>query len=352
MRHTAAEKMEIIRLVEGSELPVKRTLQELNVARSSFYRWYRAYREHGLDGLTNRTPSQQRFWNRIPEAERRKVVQIALEKPELSPRELAWHITDTEGTFISESSVYRILKAFDLVTSPNFIVMAAAKEFRHPTCHVHELWQTDFTYLRVVGWGWYYLSTVLDDFSRYIIAWKLCTTMATDDVQALLDVAVARTGVDRVRVHHRPRLLSDNGPCYVSQQLKEYLLGHGMSHTRGKPYHPMTQGKIERYHRSLKNVVKLQNYYSPWELERELARFVDHYNNHRVHESLDNLTPADVYFGRRREILTAREKLKRETLRRRRRYNNGLPLRKEEMIRPAEIRELSLNIEPEMSHSL
>jgi transposase InsO family protein len=123
------------------------------------------------------------------------------------------------------------------------------------------------------------LSTVLDDYSRYIIAWNLCTTMATDDVEELLDVAVARTGVDRVRVRHRPRLLSDNGPCYVSRQLGEYLEEHGMTHTRGKPYHPMTQGKIERYHRTLKNVVKLQNYYLPGELERELAQFVEHYNH-------------------------------------------------------------------------
>ena len=352
MRHTPAEKMEIIRLVEGSELPVKRTLQELDVPRSSFYRWYRAYREYGFDGLTNRKPSQRRFWNRIPDEERQRIVEIALEKPALSPRELAWHITDSEGTFISESSVYRILKAFDLVTSPNFIVMAAAKEFRHPTSRVHELWQTDFTYLRVVGWGWYYLSTVLDDYSRYIIAWILCTTMATDDVEELLDVAVARTGVDRVSVCHRPRLLSDNGPCYVSRQLSEYLDEHGMTHTRGKPYHPMTQGKIERYHRTLKNTVKLENYYLPGELEREIARFVEHYNNHRVHESLDNLTPADVYFGRRREILTAREKVKRETLRRRRRHNSGLPIRKEELIRPAEFRELSISTELEKSHSL
>ena len=125
-----------------------------------------------------------------------------------------------------------------------------------------------------------------------------------------------------------------------------------MTHTRGKPYHPMTQGKIERYHRTLKNTVKLENYYLPGELEREIARFVEHYNNHRVHESLDNLTPADVYFGRRREILTAREKVKRETLRRRRRHNSGLPIRKEELIRPAEFRELSISTELEKSHSL
>ena len=94
-----------------------------------------------------------------------------------------------------------------------------------------------------------------------------------------------------------------------------------MAHTRGAPYHPMTQGKIERYHRSMKNIVKLQNYYFPWELEHELSRFVDYYNNHRYHESLNNVTPADVYFGRKREILTKRDQIKRKTLALRRKQN-------------------------------
>jgi transposase InsO family protein len=227
---------------------------------------------------------------------------------------------------VSESSVYRILKSYDLIPSPRYIVMAAADHFRHPTRRVHELWQTDFTYLHVVGWGWYYLGTVMDDFSRYIIAWKLFTTMAASDVKELLDLAVAKTGIEQVAVKYRPRLLSDNGSCYISQELAEYLQAKGMTQTHGAPYHPMTQGKIERYHRSMKNEVTLQKYYMPWELEQEITRFVGHYNNERYHESLDNVTPADVYHGRRREIVTRREQIKRKTLKARRRYNLARPL--------------------------
>ena len=125
----------------------------------------------------------------------------------------------------------------------------------------------------------------------------------TGDVTVVGDLAA--TDLDHAQVRCRPRLLSDNGPCYVSKDLQEYLAAKGMSHTRGAPYHPQTQGKIERYHRTMKNVVKLQNYYQKEELERELARFVDYYNNERVHESLDNVTPADVYHGRHYEILVA-----------------------------------------------
>jgi transposase InsO family protein len=204
---------------------------------------------------------------------------------------------------------------------------------------VHELWQTDFTYFRITGWGWYYLSTVLDDYSRFIVSWRLTSSMAAEDVKDTLDDALAVTGLEQVAVRHRPRLLSDNGPCYISKELGEYLAEKEMSHTRGKPYHPQTQGKIERYHRTMKNVVKLRNYYLPEELERELARFVNYYNNERVHESLNNVTPADVYNDRHHEIISARQKLKVQTLRRRRWYNQGYELKDEVLIRPSAIRE-------------
>ena len=263
MRLTAAEKREVIRLVEESDLPVRRTLRELQVSRTTFSRWYRRYRAEGLEGLTPRPATGQRYWNRIPPDIRRRVVELALAVPERTPRELAWQFTDREGHFLSASSVYRILKAYDLITSPAFVVLTAGKTFPHPTHRPNELWQTDFTYLHVVGWGWYYLSTVLDDSSQYILAWTLRTSMGATDVIETLDLARVAAGLTRVPVVHRSRLLSDNGPCYLSGQLATYLTTHGLSHTRSAPYHPMTQGKIERYHRSLKNVVRLEQYYSP-----------------------------------------------------------------------------------------
>ena len=350
MRAGQSEKMEVIRLVEGSQLGVKRTLEQLDIPKSTFYRWYRSFLDDGYDGLAEKQPERRVFWNRIPGDQRRKVVEVALEKPALSPRELAWHITDSQGYFISESSVYRILKAYDLVASPAFMVLSAKDRFDQPTKHIHELWQTDFTYFKVTAWGWYYLLTILDDYSRYIVDWKLFAGMAASDVTELLDRAIAKTGVGHVAVRHRPRLLSDNGPCFISKELRQHLEGHEMRHTRGRPYHPMTQGKIERYHRSLKNLITLRNYYAPGDLEREIGRFVAYYNNERVHEALKNLPPADVYYGRARDILTERERLKRQTLANRTRYNLGKVVKKEELIRPALFREVSLNLEPAESH--
>ena len=199
--------------------------------------------------------------------------------------------------------------------------MSAKDKFEHPTKRVNELWQTDFTYFKIMNWGWYYLSTILDDFSRCILAWKLTSTMNAMDVQETLEIALRKTGLDHVNVLLRPRLLSDNGSCYLSHDLENYLQRKHIEHTRGAPYHPMTQGKIERYHRSMKNVVKLQNYYSPEELERELTHFVEYYNNQRYHESLDNLTPMDVYTGKAKEVLAKRAEIKKRTLQTRRLQN-------------------------------
>ena len=181
MRYPDSEKLEIIRLVEQSHLPVKRTLEKLGIPRATFYRWADLYQSGGPEALDDRSPRPDRVWNRIPDAVRERIKNLALDEPALSPRELAVRFTDTEGYFVSEASVYRLLKALDLIASPAYIVMKAADEFSDKTTAPNQLWQTDFTYLKVIGWGWFYLSSVLDDFSRYIIAWKLCTTMRADE---------------------------------------------------------------------------------------------------------------------------------------------------------------------------
>lgn len=318
MRYRASEKLEIIDLVEGSHLSARKTLAKLGIPRTTFYRWYDRYLQRGEAGLQDRSPKPKHVWNRIPDVVRDKVVKLALKETELSPRELAVTFTDTEKYFVSEASVYRVLKAHDLITSPAFIVIKAASEFKDKTTAINQLWQTDFTYLKVLGWGWFYLSTILDDYSRYIIAWKLCATMRAEDVTDTLELALQASGCDQVHVLHKPRLLSDNGSSYVSGELAEWLQDKGMDHVRGAPYHPQTQGKIERWHQTLKNRILLENYFLPGDLRHQIEAFVEHYNHQRYHESLNNVTPADVYFGRSQAILNQRERIKRKTLETRR----------------------------------
>ncbi|EIM73552.1 ISCc3, transposase OrfB [Nitratireductor aquibiodomus RA22] len=192
MRYPASEKLEIIRLLEQSHLPARRTLEKLGIPRSTFNRWYDRFLTGGVDALEDRKLCPRQVWNRIPDQVRDQIIDLALDEPDLSPRELAVTFTDTKGHFVSESSVYRLLTAHDLITRPAFVVIKAADEFHDKTTAPNQLWQTDFTYFKVIGWGWFYLSTVLDDFSRYAIAWKLCATMKAGDVTDTLTMALIR----------------------------------------------------------------------------------------------------------------------------------------------------------------
>jgi len=218
--------------------------------------------------------------------------------------------------------VYRILNEHNLVSSPVYTVMADEDKFSDPTRAINELWQTDFTYLKVIGWGWYHLSTVLDDYSGYILAWGLCTSMSTAEVKETIEEALQFTGVRHVRIIETVPVYSlTTVPGYISKAFEQYLDVEGISHIRGKSYHPMTQGKIERYHRSMKNIIRLANYYFPSELEDQIRLFVRYYNRERYHEALDNVTPADVYYDRDQEIKARRDRIRKKTMRLRRTQN-------------------------------
>lgn len=311
MRLSSAEKAEIIRIVKRSELGVNQTLRRLGIPKQTFYNWYHRWSEHGEAGLEPRRRTRIQ-WNSIPQDLKNLAVEVALDAPELSSREVATKIVDDYQLFISESSVCRILKSRGLIEQSEHRFMMASDEFKDKTRFVNQMWQTDFTYFKIIGWGWYYLSTVLDDYSRYIVHWELCSNMKNTDAQRSVMEAMRKSGLSKA---NPPKLLSDNGSCYISGELKSFLEdNYNIEQIHGRPLHPQTQGKIERYHRSMKNVVKLNNYYSPSELECAISDWVEHYNNSRYHESLNNLTPADVYFGRGEEILATRAKIKQESL--------------------------------------
>lgn len=314
MRFTATEKMELIRLVEQSEWSVRRTLKEIGIHRSTFYTWYKKYKENGIDGLKHKKASRKHYWNKVPEEIRSKIIDLALDLSELSCRELACRYTDKHQYYISESSVYRILKKVGLINPPNHDLIQAADVFKDQTKRINEMWQTDFTYFKIIGWGWYYLSTVLDDYSRYIISWELCSTMKAVDVKSTLNKALNHPNVN---IDVPPKLLSDNGSCYLSKELGIFLDEFEIKHVRGRPNHPQTQGKIERYHRTMKNVIKLEHYYSPDQLRYRLKEFVKYYNDQRYHESLNNLTPADFYYGNKEYRLEQRRKCKIKTMKKR-----------------------------------
>jgi len=244
----------------------------------------------------------------------------ARESPEWSSRQLATWITDHLRLSVGESTVYRLLKREGLVKPPE-MQLVAGKEYQRKTSGPHQMWATDASYFRVVGWGYYYMVTVMDDYSRSILAWKLQRDMTSDSLIQVVQLAIDATGMTEVPLADRTRLLSDNGSGYVSRAFRDYLGLVGIRHILAAPYHPQTNGKLERYHQSIKHEVNQVPYEVPGDLEVAIAGFVDYYNNRRYHKALGNVTPDDVLHGRREGILIRRSEVKAQTLQWRQRYN-------------------------------
>jgi transposase InsO family protein len=247
---------------------------------------------------------------------------VAREFPELSSRQLSAWLTDNEGFAASESTVYRNLRREGLVKRQE-VELEAAKEYHTKTTRPHQMWATDASYFKVVGWGYYYLVTVMDDYSRFILGWKLQKDMSADSLIEVVQEAVDVTGMTDVPVENRTRLLSDNGSGYVSRAFRDYLNLVGIGHILAAPFHPQTNGKVERYQQSLKRAVNQLPYELPSELEKAIADFVDYYNYHRYHKALGDVTPADVLYGRREKILAKRREVRIQTINRRRDYNQA-----------------------------
>ena len=262
-------------------------------------------------------------WNRLTSREVHHLLSAARETPELSCRQLAAWTTDNQGFSVSESTVYRILRREGLVKRPE-TRLAAGKEYHRKTTTPHEMWATDASYFRVVGWGYYYLVTVMDDYSRFILAHRLQRDMTADSFIEVVQDAVDRTGMDRVPITDRTRLLSDNGPGYVSRAFRDYLGMVGIKHILATPFHPQANGKVERYHQTLKRDVNQLPYEMPSDLEVAIMAFVSYYNYRRYHKALGNVTPSDVLKGRRQETLRRRKEVQAQTIQRRRQHNRAL----------------------------
>jgi transposase InsO family protein len=325
----AENKLQVLRAMEGSSLLVREALERLDVSTTTYYRWRAKFRREGVGGLVDRASFKGGTWNQALEFERKKIMEIAMLYPEWSPREIAVFTTDNAGFAVSESTVYRLLKKAGLIKSRISKTFPASNEYRVKTVRINQMWQTDATYLLVKNWGWYYLISVLDDFSRKILAWRLQASMNADSFGEVVELACENSGVDRTPIHLKPDLLSDRGPALISKPFGDYLEAKGLGHILASPYHPQTNGKIERYHRSCKEKINLVVWESPEQLAEEIGRFIDFYNAERYHEALGNVTPDDVYFGRKESIMARRAKIKAKTIARRK-QNNMLILRRKQ----------------------
>jgi putative transposase len=316
---SGGDKAVILAQVENKTRGKRQALMALGIPKSSYYRWRQW---QWCDGLESHSGNRGRPWNRITPEEEGKILAVAWESPEFSSRQLAAWITDNAGFAVSESTVYRILRREGLVKRQE-VQLVAGKEYHTKTTRPYQMWATDASYFRVIGWGYYYLVTVMDDYSRFILAWKLQKDMSANSLIEVVQEAVDATGMTDVPVEDRTKLLSDNGAGYVSRSFRDYLQLVGIGHILAAPFHPQTNGKLERYHQSIKREVNQLPYELPSHLERAIADFVDYYNYRRYHKALGNVTPADVLYGRREEILERRKEVQIQTINRRRDYNRG-----------------------------
>jgi putative transposase len=317
---SAVEKREILVLVAESGLPRRRALAQLGLPKSTYYRWLRRQTE---GRLRDKKGGSLIPWNKLRPGEESKILLEARASPEVSARQLALKLVDTEGWYISESTVFRILKREGLIKPAEIVGFKADKEYQLKTKRPNEMWATDCAHLKVIDWGWYYLVTVMDDYSRFILAWELKNDMATGSLIDVIQKAVDFTGMTDVPVEDRTVLLSDNGAGYLSRQFGEYLRLVGVRHIVASPYHPQTNGKIERYHRSIKGELSLVPYEMPSELREAIMAFIEYYNYRRYHEGLGDVTPYDVYAGKHLEIIQRRKEAKSRTLQARRDYNRA-----------------------------
>ena len=311
-------RADVLELVTRSPHTVQATLAEIGVSRSSFYRWRRCVQGQPAPASRGECSGADKprppAWNRLRPEEWQAIMDQALAQPGLSARELALWLCDHAGFSVSESTVYRLLKAEGLLADRAADQVPAAKEFHHRTRRPNEMWQSDATRFFIPGWGHYWMVSVLDDYSRKILTWDLVCDVQTPTLAEVIQQAVEVTGVLEAPPVDRPALLTDNGSGYISAAMASYLRCHELHHLNARAHHPQTIGKIERWHRTLKDEVTLVVQLSPDQLRQAITQFVDYYNRERYHEALHNVTPDDVYHGRREAILARRNQLRVRTM--------------------------------------
>lgn len=316
------QREDLIKKVELKEGRRAQVLEDLGIPRSTYYKWRKTFDEDGIPGLAGTKPIARRVWNRLADIEIKKVLEVARLHPELSPRLLSVKITDEQDFSVSESTVYRILKENNLIAPKPLLELPAAKEWRHKTTKPDDIWQSDATNLFIVGWGYYKLIPVEDDYSRKILGFDIRPDETAFSFTDVVEMAIenAKGEGHLIDKDDMPSLYTDNGSGFVSDVMSGYLEAHNIRHIFGTPYHPQGRGKIERFNRSIKEKLCLVVYCSPEELKKAVTEAIAIYNA-TPHESLDNVSPDDVYAGRKEEILKRRQEKKRLTLERRKKYN-------------------------------
>lgn len=280
---------------QTTELPAQRFLAWLDLAGSKFYRWKKRYGQ--ANEHNGKIPRD--FW--LEAWERQAIVDFHDHNPLEDYRRLTYMMLDQDVVAVSPSSVYRVLRAAGRLDRWNRKPSGKGKGFAQPDAP-HRHWHTDIAYVNIAG-TFYYLISVLDGYSRFLLHWELRESMTETDVEIVLQRTRERFP------EARPRLISDNGSAFIARDFKSFVREAGMTHVRSSPHYPQSNGKIERFHKTIKaEAIRRFAPSDPEQARQIVERFVEHYNEVRLHSALGYVTPADMLSGREREIWEARDR--------------------------------------------
>ena len=279
---------------DRTELAADRLVGWIGISRSKHYQWRSRY------GMVNEHNAWvPRDWWLQP-WEKQAIIDYHAEHPLEGYRRLTYMMMDADVVAVSPSSVYRVLSDAGLMRRWNRSPSTKGTGFRQPL-EAHQQWHTDVSYVNVCG-TFYYLISLLDGFSRYIVHWELRESMTEMDVEIVLQRA------REIVPDARPRIISDNGPQFIAKDFKEFIRLAGMTHVRTSPNHPQSNGKMERWYGTVKNeCIRPGVPLSLQDARRLVGRFVDYYNTERLHSAIGYITPKDKLDGRAEEIFAARE---------------------------------------------
>lgn len=280
---------------EKTGIGAGRFIEWLSIQASKFYDWRERYgqrNEH--NGWVPRD-----FW--LEQWEKQAIVDFHLKNPLEGYRRLTFMMLDQDVVAVSPSSVWRVLGQAGLLSKWKGKPSKKGTGFEQPL-EAHGHWHIDISYINISG-TFYYLCSVLDGYSRFIVHWDLRESMRETDIEIILERA------KELYPEARPRIISDNGPQFLAKDFKEFIRISGMTHVRTSPYYPQSNGKLERWHKSLKSeCIRPGTPLSPEDARRLIQHYVDHYNQVRLHSAIGFVTPADMLAGRQAEIHTARDR--------------------------------------------
>ena len=280
---------------ERTGIYISRFIRWLGIGSSKFYDWKRRY------GKVNEHNAwiPRDFW--LEDWEKQAIINFFLSHPDEGYRRLAFMMIDASVVAVSPSSVYRVLSAAGYLRKWNPRVSKKGDGFKGPQ-RPHEHWHIDISYLNIRG-TFYYLCSILDGYSRYIVHWEIREAMTEADIEIILQRAKERFP------NEKPRIISDNGPQFIAKDFKEFIRISGMDHVRTSPYYPQSNGKIERWHQSLKRECIRPKCPLCLEDAREIVDgFVEHYNTKRLHSAIGYITPKDKLEGIEKEIFAERDR--------------------------------------------